>query len=319
MQQPDTQSATISTTSNQKRVAKNDLVLLLTHDNKRFVIRAKAGRILHSHRGKYHHDDIIGQPYGSTVMSQIGQSALLLQPSLSDLIQSLKRGTQIIYPKDAAYLVYRLNLQAGSQVIEAGTGSGALTLVLAWAVAPTGRVHTYERRQSVHNIAKENLKRCNMLTYVDAVCASIEDGFQQEDVDALVLDVLDPWNYLEHVHAALTPGGHFAALMPTTNQVTNLLKALEDAPFTCVDVEELLLRRYKAVPDRLRPEDEMVGHTGYLIFARTIADDVDQSRWLSRERKRYRARQKAEEQAAQKANDANSADGPKYPRMPLPG
>jgi len=298
-----------------------DRVLLVTHDNKRYLLRLQNGSYLNTHHGRFLHEDMAGKIFGNMVESQMGQLALLLEPSVVDMMRHLKRATQIIYPKDAAYLVQQMNLHAGSTVIEAGTGSGALTTAMAWSVAPTGRVYTYEVRDTAHEIAHKNLKRFDLLPYVEMFHESIRDGFRQSGVDALFLDVREPWLYLEHVHRALRPTGHFASILPTTNQVSTLLEALENAPFACVSVDELMLRSYKAVPDRLRPEDEMIGHTGYLVFARTISSDIDPSRWLSRDRKRYRARQRAleliEESELERAAD-RAAGGPKYPRMPLP-
>lgn len=295
--------------------------MLVTPDSKRFLLRIQPGKIQHTHRGQYHHDALVGEHFGNTVQSQIGHAALLLEPAVGDLMRHLKRGTQIIYAKDAAYLVHRLNLRAGSTVIEAGTGSGALTTALAWSVAPSGRVYTYEARTETHELARQNLKRFDLLPYVEMFNASIADGFQQENVDALFLDVREPWRFLEQAHAALRPGGFFASLLPTTNQVSQLLAELEERPFANVEVEELLLRRYKPVPDRLRPEDEMTGHTGFLVFARSISGEIDPARWLSRDRKRYRARQKAQERIeAEEERRAQeiASGGPKYPRLPLP-
>src|SRR5690606_20994263 len=121
----------------------HDLVLLMVAGQKRYLITLRRGQVLHTHVGIYAHDDLIGQPWGTQVESTLQQPALVLEPSLGDVMTRLKRGTQIIYPKDAAYLVHRLNLRAGCEVVEAGTGSGVLTTALAWAVAPTGRVYTY--------------------------------------------------------------------------------------------------------------------------------------------------------------------------------
>jgi tRNA (adenine57-N1/adenine58-N1)-methyltransferase len=288
---------------------------------KRYLITLKPGQHLHTHLGIYAHDDIIGQPWGATVLSSMEQPGLILEPSLTDLMTHLKRGTQIIYPKDAAYLVHRLNLRAGSRVIEAGTGSGGLTMALAWAVAPAGRVYTYEVRAETYQLARRNLERVGLLPYIEMNQTSIEQGFAQQGVDALFLDVREPGLYLEAVRTALKPGGFFAALLPTTNQVSALLAELDEHSFTDVAVEELLLRTYKPVPERLRPGDMMVGHTGFLIFARSLPPGVDVSRWQAKERQRYRARQRMQqeiEQAAQ-ARTQKADDGRKYPRLPLPG
>jgi tRNA (adenine57-N1/adenine58-N1)-methyltransferase len=302
--------------------AAGDLVLLLTTDLKRYVVQLKPRQEFHSHLGIFAHDDLIGRSLGATVQSSRGHAALLLEPSLEDLIRHLKRGTQIIYPKDAAYLVHRLNLRAGCRVIEAGTGSGGLTTALAWAVAPTGAVYTYESRLETHRLARNNLESVGLLPYVQLFHSDIEAGFQQRGVDALFLDVRMPWKYLAHVHAALRPGGFFAGLLPTTNQVSELLFALEEGGFADIAVEELLLRTYKPVPDRLRPDDMMNGHTGFLVFARTIDQAVDASRWHAKERQRYRARMQTqaeiEAETARRSADRASG-GKKYPEMPLPG
>lgn len=299
-----------------------DLVLLVTADQKRYLIAITLRHKLHTHQGVYEHADLAGTAWGSVVKSQLGHEALVLEPSLGDLIKHIKRGTQIIYPKDAAYLVHRLNLRAGSRVIEAGTGSGALTIALAWAVAPTGRVFTYEARDENFKLARRNLERVALLPHVTMRQRSIRYGFSETGVDALFLDVREPWQFLEQVQAALRSGGFFASLVPTVNQVSQLLTALEGRAFADIAVEELLLRRYKPVPERLRPEDEMVAHTGFLIFARSIVGQLDPERWQSKERRRYRARKKAEALLAAREEaerEENEASGRKYPPLPLPG
>ncbi len=295
------------------------LVLLVTSSGKRYLIQLQPGRTFHTHLGRIHHDSLIGQPLGVTVYSQTGHPLLMLEPSLADLITRIKRNTQIIYPKDAAHLVHRLNLRAGSTVIEAGTGSGGLTIALAWSVAPTGRVYTYEVRPENHQIARENLERVGLLAHVTMHLGSIQEGFQETGVDALVLDLRTPWLFLEQVRVALRPGGFFASLLPTTNQVSELVAALEQHGFADISIEELLLRRYKPVPDRLRPEDTMVAHTGYLVAARPVLDPEDPGRWLSQERKRYAARLElqariAAEEAARAATE--DPDKPHRPRLP---
>jgi tRNA (adenine57-N1/adenine58-N1)-methyltransferase catalytic subunit len=303
-----------------------DLVLLMAEEQKRYLITLRRGQTLHTHLGIFAHDDILEQPWGTVVLSSLEQPALVLEPSLGDLMTHVKRGTQIIYPKDAAYLVHRLNLRAGSRVVEAGTGSGVLTIALAWAVAPKGRVYTYEARAETHQLARRNLERVGLLPYVEMKQGTVEEGFAERDVDALFLDVRMPWEHLAIVRATLKPGGFFAGLLPTTNQVSDLLNGLEAHGFGDVAVEELLLRSYKPVPDRLRPDDTMIGHTGYLVFARLLPGDVDLSRWQARERRRYRARKQFEqevaaeaERRAQQSRGEGTDDARKYPRLPLPG
>jgi tRNA (adenine57-N1/adenine58-N1)-methyltransferase catalytic subunit len=256
------------------------------------------------------------------IESSLEQPAIVLEPSLQDVMTHLKRGTQIIYPKDAAYLVQRLNLRAGGHIIEAGTGSGVLTTALAWAVAPLGRVYTYEVRAETYSLARRNLERAGLLQFVDMYLEGIDRGFRQTGVDALFLDVREPWVYLNFVRQALKPGGFFASLLPTTNQVSDLLTGLDQHGFADVAVEELLLRAYKPIPDRLRPDENMNGHTGFLVSARCMPPGVDVTRLQAKERQRYRARKLMESEIAAEAErraEDPSDDTRKYPRLPLPG
>jgi hypothetical protein len=145
----------------------HDLVLMMVAGQKRYLITLRKGQHLHTHLGIFAHDALIGQPWGTVVLSTLEQPGLVLEPALGDLMTHIKRGTQIVYPKDAAYLVQRLNLRAGSQVVEAGTGSGVLTTALAWAVAPSGKVYTYELRPDTYQLARRNLERVGLLPYVE--------------------------------------------------------------------------------------------------------------------------------------------------------
>jgi len=255
----------------------NDLVFLMGKDRKSFIVRLEPGAELQTHRGVIKHDDLIGQPLGREVQSHLGYPFLVLEPSTHDLILDLKRTTQIMYPKDIGYVLLKMNVGPGSRVVEAGTGSGGLTLALAWAVMPTGRVYSYEVRPDVLNLAAKNLEKLDLLPFVELKERDIKEGFDEVDVDALFLDLRNPWEYLVQAHAALKGGGFFGATLPTTNQVVRLIGALPERGFSAVEVEELLLRPYKAVPGRLRPMDRMVAHTGYLIFARKIERETDTS------------------------------------------
>jgi len=248
----------------------NDRALLLTSDGKRFIVTLRAGARLQTHHGYLEHDDLIGKPYGSTVSSHLNRPFHLLSPSIYDELMGLKRISQIIYPKEIGQILLKLNLGPTSRVIEAGTGSGALTMALAHRVQPKGRVYSYEIRPRMLRVAEANLRRVGLDDYVEFIERDIADGFTVTDVDALFLDVREPWRYLAQVCAALRDNGAFGALVPTTNQVSRLLSELNLYPFTDIDVSETLERHYKPVPERLRPEDVMVGHTGYLLFARKI-------------------------------------------------
>ena len=247
------------------------MVQLVGRDKKYFIFRLKPGDRLETHRGVVPHDALIGQPYGGEVPTHLGHPLLLLQPSTDDLIRDLKRSTQIMYPKDIGFLLMKMAIRPGLTVLEAGTGSGGLTTVLAQAVGPQGRVISYDVRDDVQNLARKNLDRLGLNDRVTLKLRDISAGFDETDVDALFLDVPNPWDYMTQVRRALTGGGFFGSILPTTNQVSDLLIALRREGFAFEEVCEVLVRFYKTVPQRLRPADRMVAHTGFLVFARPVA------------------------------------------------
>lgn len=263
----------------------DDLVLLLAPDDKRFLIRLIPGAQLHTHRGFIPHDAIIGQPFGNAVTTQLGQRFLLLQPSTFDLVMHVKRASQIVYPKEIGYILLRMNIVPGTRVIESGTGSGGLTLALSRFVRPGGCVYTYEERVDMIELAHKNLERVGALDVVQLKQRDIRAGFDERNVDALFLDVREPWMFLAQAHAALKGGGFFGSLVPTANQLTDLLREMESfGGWTDVEVIEILMRRYKPVADRLRPEDRMIAHTGYLLFARAVTREAPQMEAASEEK-----------------------------------
>jgi tRNA (adenine57-N1/adenine58-N1)-methyltransferase len=265
-----------------------DLVLLVSQDNKTFEVTLQAGARMQTHQGMLDHDDLIGRPLGRQVRTHLNRTFLVLEPSTYDLIQLAKRATQITYPKDIGYLLLRMNIYSGVRVIEAGTGSGGMTTALARAVQPGGQVYSYEHRSDIQRVARGNLERLGLTPFVTLKERDIAEGFDESDADALFLDVRSPWCYLPQAHAALKGGGFFGAILPTTNQVAHLLHDLRRNGFARLEVEELLLRPYRAVPARLRPMDRMVAHTGYLVFARKVLDEMEEA-WFVADRGRARA------------------------------
>jgi tRNA (adenine57-N1/adenine58-N1)-methyltransferase len=249
---------------------KHDLVLLLGKDGKRFFVRLSPGEVKHTHRGFIKHDDLLSQPLGSQISSHLGHPFYLLRPSLHDLIMNIKRESQIVYPKESGYILLKMNLLPGARVIEAGAGSGAMTIALVRGVMPSGKVYSYDRRQDMINLAGRNLSKVGLAEYVDFKCRDIAEGFDETEVDGLFMDVREPQLYLGQAKQALTAGSFLGAIVPTANQVAALLEGLEREGFVDLEVSEILLRHYKTVAARLRPEDRMVAHTGYLVFARPL-------------------------------------------------
>ena len=251
-----------------------DLCQLVSPTNKVFIIRLEPGAELHTHRGIMYHDTVIGQPWGSRVLTHNGGIYFMLPPSLSDLLRETKRNTQIMYPKDIGLLLVTMGIGPGVHVLEAGTGSGSLTTALAWAVGPQGKVTSYDVRPEMQNLARKNLERVGLAGRATFKLRDIAEGFDERGVDALFLDVPNPYDYLEQVRQALKPGGFFGTILPTTNQVSRILNAFYQHHFAFADVCEVMLRYYKPVAERLRPTDRMVAHTGFLVFARPMLPGV---------------------------------------------
>jgi tRNA (adenine57-N1/adenine58-N1)-methyltransferase len=247
-----------------------DLAELVSPNNKSYTIRLAPGARLSTHRGYVEHDMLIGKPWGSQVFSHLGSTFFMVQPTLADIIQETRRNTQIMYPKDIGFTLMMMGIGPGQHILEAGTGSGALTTALAWIVGPDGQVTSYDNRSEMQNLARKNLERLGLDGRVALKLRDIAEGFDEEGVDAIFLDVPNPYDYITQVRRSLKPGGMFGSLLPTVNQVTKLLIALRQEDFAFIEVVELLLRYYKPEPERLRPVDRMIAHTGFLTYARPV-------------------------------------------------
>ncbi len=246
------------------------VVQLVGRDNKYFIFRLTPGQRLETHRGIFAHDNLIGQELGVQVFSHLGHAFFLIEPSTDDLIRDIKRTSQIIYPKDSGFILMKLSVQPGQTVLEAGTGSGGMTTILARTVGPSGRVISYDVREDMQRTARRNLERMGLADRVTFKLRDIAFGFDETEADAFFLDVPNPWDYTAQVRQALKGGGFFGSIVPTANQVSTLLIALHRDGYEFVEVCEVLLRYYKTVPERLRPTDRMVAHTGFLIFGRPV-------------------------------------------------
>jgi tRNA (adenine57-N1/adenine58-N1)-methyltransferase len=244
--------------------------MLVGKGRKQFLTQLNPENNLQTHWGVLRHADLIERAWGSRVKSHSGNEFLLFQPSLLDILLHTKRRSQIMYPKDIGYILLKLSVGPGSTVLEAGTGSGALTSALAWAVGASGRVYSYDRRDDMQGLARRNLERLGLLDRVSLHLQDIEFGLEPREVPAVFLDLPEPERYLTQVRQAMQSGGVLGTILPTTNQVSRLLAALDQHSFGLVEVCEVLLRFYKTVADRFRPEDRMIGHTGYLVFARAM-------------------------------------------------
>ena len=247
-----------------------DLVQLQGAGHKSHLLRLEAGGVLQTHRGVIRHDDIIGQQWGSRLESHQGNPFYLLQPGIADLIKNIKRTTQILYPKEIGQIIINMGIGPGMRVLECGTGSGGLTTAFAYMVGESGHVYSYERKQDVQALAIKNLEKVGLRDRVTFKVGDASDGFPEENVDALFLDLPNPYDYLAQSRKSLKPGGYLGMLVPTVNQVQLCLRALMHHNFAFVEVVEVLVRYYKTDWEHLRPVDRMIAHTGFLLFGRPV-------------------------------------------------
>jgi tRNA (adenine57-N1/adenine58-N1)-methyltransferase len=257
-------------------VTEGEIVLLYLNEKKKWLVQARSGKEFHTHVGVVKLEEIVGSPFGSSVKSTLGFDFHILFPTIRDQILSSRRPTQVLYDKDIGFVLFRLGVTSGSVVIEAGTGSGAMTASLANAVKPEGHVYSYEIRSEFAEIASRNLARLRLEKYVTIKNADARAGFGESDVDAIFVDLGDPWDVIASVHAALKGGHPMASFSPTVNQIERTVQAMK-GKFVDVETLECLVRNMRVEEGRTRPATTMIGHTGYLTFARKILERSEPS------------------------------------------
>jgi len=243
-------------------------VLIYLNRNRTYLVKVEKGKSFHTHKGYLQLDQLIGKPYGTCVLSNTGTEFVVLKPQLSDFMFKSQRKTQITYPKDVALIVMFSGIGPGSRVVEAGTGTGALTTALAHYVKPDGRVYSYEIRPEFTQTAMKNLKRANLLDYVELKNKDVTLGIDETDVDAVVLDLATPWLVIPHAYSALLGSGTLVSFSPTIDQVVKTVEALQQAGFRGIETVECIMRRMQTERGKTRPETLMTGHTGYITSAR---------------------------------------------------
>jgi len=245
------------------------------------TITLGAGKEIHTHRGRLAHDDLIGAPDGSVVKNTAGVEYLALRPLLSDYVLSMPRGAAVVYPKDAGQIVAMADIFPGARVVEAGVGSGALSMSLLRAVGDQGSLHSFERREDFADIARGNVEAffggphpawtLSVGDLVETLPGAVEPG----TVDRVVLDMLAPWECLGVVADALAPGGVLICYVATATQLSRVAEAARDhGGFTEPQAWESLVRGWHLEGLAVRPEHRMHGHTGFLITTRRLAPGV---------------------------------------------
>ena len=258
-----------------------DRVQLTDAKGRLHTITLEAGREFHTHQGRLAHDDLLGRPEGSVVVNSGGAEFLALRPLLADYVMSMPRGAAVIYPKDAGQIVTMGDIHPGAVVVEAGVGSGALTMSLLRAVGETGRLVSFERREDFAEIAQGNARAFfgrvhpAWTVVVGDLADQLPQACPEGSVDRVVLDMLAPWECLTAVATALRPGGVLVCYVATTTQLSRLAESVRAAEvFTEPSAWESLVRGWHLEGLAVRPEHRMHGHTGFLLSTRRLADGV---------------------------------------------
>ena len=254
-----------------------DRVQLTDAKGKLYSITLTKGSEWHTHKGMLKHDDLVGIPEGSIVATNQDLKFQAFRPLLADYVLSMPRGATIVYPKDAAMILGVADIKPGIRVLEAGVGSGALSISLLRAIGEEGMLHSVEIREDFAEISEKNVssyfggKPANWNLTIGA----LQDQTYEADFDRVVLDMLSPWECLDVASQALVPGGVFMAYVATTTQLSKIAEAIkESGNFTEPESSETIVRGWHHEGLAVRPQHRMIGHTGFLIFARRMAPGV---------------------------------------------
>jgi tRNA (adenine57-N1/adenine58-N1)-methyltransferase len=252
-------------------------VLLIDSRDRRYLVTLATGKQFHSHAGSVDHDALIGLPEGSVVRTSGGAKLTAFRPTLADFVLKMPRGAQVVYPKDVALILVYADVFPGATVVEAGSGSGSLTLALSRAVGESGRVLSYELREDHHERAVANVaswyegnggKPENVELRVGDVFTDLGEGVA---ADRMVLDLPEPWHAVGTSTSALRPGGILCCYLPTIPQVSQLVETMRRGGFGQISTMESLLRTWNVDGQSVRPDHRMVAHTGFLVTGRRLA------------------------------------------------
>jgi len=264
--------------SNDGYFSEGDRIQLTDPKGKMYTFTITVGKEWHTHKGWIVHNDLIGLPEGSVVSTSAGLKFTAFKPLLGDFVLSMPRGATIVYPKDAAMIIGVADVFPGAKVIEAGVGSGALSISLLRAIGKDGKLFSFERREDFAEIARENVK-----TYFGSIpsqwqleVGSVQESSTNEKYDRVILDMLAPWECVAFAADVLRPGGVFLAYVATTTQLSATAEALkEDGRFTEPLSSETIVRDWHHEGLAVRPMQRMIGHTGFLIVSRRMAPGVE--------------------------------------------
>jgi tRNA (adenine57-N1/adenine58-N1)-methyltransferase len=263
----------VQTAESKSLLRDGDSILFIDRKARQYLRTIRSGKRVNVRGAAFAAEELIGLPEGTVLRSSTGEYLQIFRPTYAQLIPNLPRQAQLIYPKDVGTILMWGDIHPGARVIEVGVGPGATAMALLRAIGPTGELTTYELREEFATMARDNVTRFHgpapqwTIKLRDAY-----EGFDETEVDRMVVDLAEPWRVVPHAGRALRPGGVFVGFTPTVLQLKQLVDELRAGPFAAVEVLESLQRGWHVKDRSVRPEHRMVAHSGFLIFARRVAD-----------------------------------------------
>ena len=249
-------------------IKENDTVILMDEKGKKILLRIEEGMKKIRGLGVFDPGKLKGKKLGEK--TRIGnREFIIMKPSVVDKIETIERKAQIILPKDSAMIMLYCDVKNGCRIVEAGVGSGALTIALANFVRPDGKIISYEKRNDFADFAKRNIENAGLGEYVEIKLGDVTESIDEKNADAVILDIPNPWDAVKNAYNALKVCGHFCSYSPTMNQVEKTVKTLKH-DFIEIKTFETLQREIVVGEGGVRPSFDMLGHTGYVTFARKI-------------------------------------------------
>jgi tRNA (adenine57-N1/adenine58-N1)-methyltransferase len=254
-------------------IQEDSYILVYRDKRRRWIVRPKETPNLHTHLGILDVKALVGKQFGIHVKTSLGDELLILKPTLEDMVMKFSRQTQVIYPKDFGLIIAKSGIHSGSRVIEAGTGSGAATAALAYIAQPDGHIYSYDINEAFQEIARKNLEKLGLLSFVTLKLKDAKEGFDEGNIDVALIDLGDPWEVVQSARRCLGPSGVIVAVTPTTNQAERLVEKMKAEDFAAIETIEVLIRNLEARAGMTRPSGRMIGHTAYITFGRKTTID----------------------------------------------